>query len=112
MFDEEPKEIPWLAGADAEGPLDRAKDAAASLWPDEDWPRAGARPLSSARGVMGEACDLEGSDKLGSSDEDSTICVVRNIWWCAFGVGVQVRSKGEVVFGGVTGQEGKAGYDR
>ncbi len=32
--------------------------------------------MSPARGGMAEACDLEGSDKLGLSDEGSTICVV------------------------------------
>ena len=62
--------------AEGEGPFGGPGDAPASLTPDDAGPRGRAGRLSPARSGMAEACDLEGSDKLGSSDEGSTICVV------------------------------------
>ena len=78
VFGEELREMPWLV--EAEGPLEGPVDAPASLRLDGDWPRIGAGRLSSAGSGMGEACDLEGSNKLGSSGEVSTICVEERTW--------------------------------
>lgn len=47
---------------------------------------------------MDEACDLEGSNRFGLSGEDSTICVVGDMWG-VWGWSADVHH-GEVVFGG------------
>ena len=74
VFGEELRGTPWLA--EDEGSPEGPFDALASLRPHDEWPKGGAGRLSPARREMGEACDLDGFNKLGSSGEYSTICVV------------------------------------